>query len=108
MRICVFLETGRGHVLAPLSNPMKARLMLHEISPLFRAEREMDFKDWLRLAIFIGIPAALYVMAGGGAEGYYRGPRSWRPGSLNPTCPTHPLRFRKPHGLHASPHLGPR
>lgn len=70
MRICVFLEAGRGHVLAPLSNPMKARLMLHEISPLF----QMDFKDWLRLAIFIGFPAALYVMAGGGAEGYYRGP----------------------------------
>jgi hypothetical protein len=34
----------------------------------------MNFKDYLGLAIFIGVPALLYIFAGGGAETYYRGP----------------------------------
>ena len=34
----------------------------------------MGFKDYLGIAIYIGVPAILYLLAGGGAESYWRGP----------------------------------
>ena len=34
----------------------------------------MDFKIWLNVLVIVVAPAVLYLLAGGGADGYFRGP----------------------------------
>lgn len=38
-----------------------------------RSEKS-NWRDYLGIVLFVGIPAVLYILAGGGAESFYRGP----------------------------------
>ena len=39
-----------------------------------KKDRGAGWREYLGFAIFMGIPAAIYLLTGGGAESFFRGP----------------------------------